>query len=279
MKRLLLIPLILLVAGCAPTYRYSWQRHVVDAHRTGVKPASADNVTETMGVVKDGVYTAPNGKVFTCGSTPAVAYDMIDSQTRMAKLKTVVGHCAEDMKSRSPQSTLSNWAVDEVMRRTEELTGRKVDVGLLNFGGIRSSFSKGEIIRDDVDSMFPFKNYLCYVKVPGKNLKAIFEHFARYRMEVVGGVKVVVRNHKLETFEIGGEPFDENKDYGVATIDFLLDGGDSLSVARDARELIRTEEKLGVTIMNYVIRTEAAGKLVSYKLDDRVTIINEEEGK
>lgn len=279
MRRFFSIPLILLLASCAPTYHYSWQRHVVDAHRTGVRPAAADNVAETMGVVRDGVYTAPNGRVFTCGSTPAVAYDMIDAQPSMSKLKTVVGHCAEDMKSRSPQSALSNWAVDEVMRRTEELTGRKVDMGLLNFFGIRSSFSKGEILRDDVDSMFPFKNYLCYVKVPGRTLKAMFERFARYRMEVVGGVRVVVRNHKLETFEIGGEPLDENRYYGVATIDFLLDGGDSIYVAKDAKELIKTDEKLGVTIMNYVIRTEAAGELVSYKLDDRVTVINEEEDK
>lgn len=277
MKKLIpIIPLLLILAGCGPTYHYSWQRHVVDAHRTGVKPSSADNVAETMGVVKDGVYYAPNGKVFNCGSTPAVAYDMLAAQPRMAKLKTVVGHCAEDMKSRSPQSTLSNWAVDEVMRRTEELTGKKVDVGILNFGGIRSSFSKGDIIRDDVDSMFPFKNYLCYVRVPGSQLKAIFEHFAATRIEVVGGVRVVIRDHKLETFEIGGEPIDVDKDYGVATIDFLLDGGDSLSVAKNAKELIETGEKLGVTIMNYVIRTEEAGELVSYKLDDRVTIIGED---
>ena len=275
MKKLL-IPLVLIVAGCAPTYQYSWQRHIIDAHRTGVKPASADNVEEAMGVVRDGVYTAPNGTAFTCGSTPAVAYDMIAAQSRMSALKTVVGHCAEDMHARSPQSALSNWAVDEVMRRTEELTGRKVDIGLLNFGGIRSSFTKGEIIRDDVDSMFPFKNYLCYVRVPGSTIKAIFERFAANRMEVVGGVKVVVRDGRLESFEIGGEPFDDNRDYGVATIDFLLDGGDRISVAKDARELIQTGEKLGVTIMNLVIRTEAAGNPVSYQVDDRVTIIKEE---
>lgn len=276
MKKLLLIPLVLVVAGCAPTYHYSWQRHIVDAHRTGVTPSSADNVDETMGVVKDGVYTAPNGATFTCGSTPAVAYDMIAAQPRMSALKSVVGHCTEDMHARSPQSALSNWAVDEVMRRTEELTGKKVDIGLLNFGGIRSSFTKGEILRDDVDSMFPFKNYLCYVKVPGTTIKAIFENFAKHRMEVVGGVKVVVRNGSIESFEIGGEPFDENRDYGVATIDFLLDGGDRISVAKDARELIQTGEKLGVTIMNLVARTEAAGKPVAYQVDDRVTIIKEE---
>lgn len=277
MKKFLIIPLLIVFVGCSQTYQFSWQKHVVDGHRTGVQLASSDNIQEAMGSFNDGVYTAPNGNVFTCGATPSVAYDMISFQDRMSYLKTVVGHCAEDMKSSYPQSALSNWAVDEVMRKTAETTGKKVDIGILNFGGIRTSFSKGEIIRDDVDSMFPFKNYLCYVKVPGKEIKALFESFAKNRVQVLGGVRFVVRDRQIESLEIGGEPFDENRDYGVATVDFLLDGGDNVSIAKNAKELILTEEKLGKVIMDYVVRTEAAGKLVEYSTDDRVLIIGGEE--
>ena len=277
MKKFLFLAAVLaLCAGCTQTYRYSWRSHVVDAHRTGVTIATADNVPEAMGTVEDGVYTAPNGRVFDCGATPAVAYHMISFQPRMADLKTVIGHCDEDMVARTPESTLSNWAVDEVMRKTAEVTGKKVDVGIINIWGIRSAFTKGDIIKDDVDSMFPFRNYLCYVDVPGAELLEIFEHFAKSKLEVVGGVNFVIKDRAIEKLEIGGEPFDVNKHYGVATIDFLLDGGDSLTIAKNARELIITKEKVGDVMMDYVIRTEAAGKAVSYQKDGRVTIIKED---
>jgi 2',3'-cyclic-nucleotide 2'-phosphodiesterase (5'-nucleotidase family) len=44
------------------------------------------------------------------------------------------------------------------MAKVERLAGKKVHVGVGNFGGIRIDMPKGDIILDDMLSMFPFKN-------------------------------------------------------------------------------------------------------------------------
>lgn len=64
----------------------------MDGHRTGVSIPAADNIAEALGVVSEGVYTAPNGRVFKGGCTPEVAALLIDVQPEMAALKEVVGY-------------------------------------------------------------------------------------------------------------------------------------------------------------------------------------------
>ena len=69
--------IILAVAGfallCSCSHCYKWEAYNIDGHRTGVTVPTATNAAEAMGVVEDGIYTAPNGKVFEGGSTPEVA--------------------------------------------------------------------------------------------------------------------------------------------------------------------------------------------------------------
>ena len=123
------------VVGCSAGY--SWSTIKVDAHRTGVKPATADNTREAMGYVQDGTYYAPSGRVYREGATPELARILIDAQPKMASLKQVIAHAPKAMSSHYPQSELSNFAVDCIMEGVKDLPGRKVDVGIMNFGGIR----------------------------------------------------------------------------------------------------------------------------------------------
>lgn len=261
---------ILLTTSCG--YTYTWENFDVDGQRTGVTAPSASNVPEALGVVEGAVYTAPNGNVFSEGSTPAVAAELIAVQPRMADLKTVIGYSTMEMVSHSPESELSNWFVDRLMVDVERLTGRHVDVGIANFGGIRTAIYKGTVLKDDLVSMFPFRNYLCHVTLKGEDLQAIFDQFAAGRPQVLGGVKFVVTNHKIDTLLIGGQPLDPEKLYGVATIDFLLDGGDGLNVAKNAKDLVITDKKIIDSMLPYVLELTAAGKPIEYHTDGRVVV-------
>ena len=259
-----------IVGGCGTSY--SWSVINADASRTGVKPAKADNTEQALGYVVDGTYYAPSGEVYSQGATPQLASILIKAQPQMAPLKEVIAYAPKSMSSSYPQSELSNFTVDCIMSTTQKLTGKKVDVGIMNFGGIRCSIPQGDVLLDDIVSMFPFKNYLVYVAMEGDDLRELFEKMASSKMQAVGGVEVVIKDDKLESLKVGGEEFDDDKIYGVASIDFLLRGGDNLNLADEAQDIIYTGVLLKDCILEKIYELSAAGMPLEYHLDDRIVI-------
>lgn len=259
----------LMLSGC---HMMSWRAVPIDASRTGVVPATASNVDEAMGTMQESTYTAPNGKVFDCGSVPAMARAMLDVQPEMADLKQFVCRTSRAMNKNFPESELSNFIVDRLMTTAEEATGRKVDIGITNFGGIRVDLPEGDIVMDDIVSMLPFKNYISYVTLSGEDVQYLFDSMAGRRMQVIGGARVVMSEGRIKSLEIGGEPLDPARTYGVATVDFLLDGGDSVFVARNAKELIITDVLARDAVLPYAIELGRKGEPLEYHTDGRVVV-------
>ena len=253
-----------------------WKAVKVDGHRTGVTAPSADNVKDAIGTVEKGVYTAPNGRRFRKGATPVVAQLMLDAQPAMASVKEVIGFSEKEMLRYRPQCELSNWFTDFMRAKTAELTERKVDVAIYNFGGIRTDMPQGPITVDDIMSMFPFRNSLCYVALKGADLRVIFDFLARTEMQAVSGVQLVIKDHQLESVKVGGEPLDDKKTYGVATINFLLTGGDGLFIAKNALELIDSGVMVKDAVIPYIQRLTRESTPVKGELDDRVVIVESE---
>ena len=259
------------VAGTS-SYSISWRVVPMNNSRTGCRAAAADNVSEALGTMRGKVYVAPNGRKFRCGSTPVVAKILLDAQPRMARLKEVIATSTREMVRDYPESELTNWFVDELMHAVADSTGRAVDVGIVNFGGIRVDMPAGNVTLDDIQSMFPFKNKPCYVAMPGSELQEILQNMAATRFQVLGGVQVVARDGKLESVLIGGKPLDVKKVYGVATIDFLLNGGDGLRLARNAKDLVILNSYVIDVIVPYVRSLASAGKPIEYQKDGRIQI-------
>ena len=192
---------------------------------------------------------------------------------QVAPLQEIVGYSEAEYDKYRPESPLSNFAADVVRAVAEKKTGEKVDVSLMNFGGIRlDEIPQGNVLLDDFVSMFPFKNHLCWVQLSGADLRRLFEQIARENIQVIGGARLVIDGTKLVSAEIAGQPLDDAKDYGVATVDFLLDGGDKLYVARNAKDLVITKMMIYDAMMNYVRAETAAGRPLTYQTDGRVVI-------
>ncbi len=247
-----------------------WKKVPVRGELTGVAAPTATNVAEALGTMKGRTYIAPGGKRFRGGATAAAARLMLDAQQPMAKVKEVIGYCPQGMVEKKPESTLSNFLVDALMAKAAELTGRKVDIGLMNFGGIRVDMPQGDVTVDDIMSMVPFRNHLCYVALKGSDVKQLFEDLSRGSMQVVGGVQLTVHKHQMVDLKVGGEPVDDERIYGLATIDFLLDGGDRIFAARNALELIQTDMLIYDVILEHVRSLTAEGKNIEYHTDGRV---------
>lgn len=274
MKKLVFFPLLLVMAFAASAQEYEWKAVELDGSLTGVVSPSKDNVSETTGHFEGRYYVAPDGNIFRKNSIVGkTARVVIDAQPAMARVKDVIGYSTEAMSATYPESALSNWFIDLLMAKTEKLAGKKVHMGVANFGGIRVDMPKGDIILDDMLSMFPFKNQLVYVEHTGKQIRTILENMAERRFEVLGGVRVVAEDGRLVTAEIAGEPIDDEMVYGVATISFLLEGGDGLSLKENAVSVVPFPEvDIIDAVLEYVYAETAAGRPIQYQKDGRVVV-------
>lgn len=247
----------------------------MDGSRTGVRACNAYDVHEALGVIDDAKYIAPSGRVWEEGSaTYAAAKLLIEAQPAMADLKQVVAFSTSFMARTYPESELGNWFIDELMRAASELSGKRVDFGITNFGGIRVDMPQGEVLKDDIVSMFPFKNNLCYLELYGRDIRVLLDQLAATSWQAVGGARCTVSDGKLVSCEIGGEPLDDDKIYGVATISFLLGGGDDLFVARNAVSLEIFPEYILDVMLPYVQRLSASGKPIEYHKDGRIIYLD-----
>lgn len=277
MKRILLIALLVAVGVglSAQDVRISWKTDPVNGRFTGVTASNASNVEEAMGYVKGCSYYSPGGKVFRRGSTRKVAKLMLEAQPAMAMVKEVIGYSTEAMIREYGECKIYDWFIDEVMRATADSTGKRVDIGFANRGGVRVDMPQGEILYDDIMSMFPFKNSLCYVALYGRDVRVILDQMAASSFEIVGGVKVTVRNGKVVSATVNGEPLDDDRIYGVATISFLLDGGDGYRIGNNAVEIVKCNGWIFDTMIPYVRQLTAAGKAIEFEDRHWITILGE----
>ncbi|MGM9768591.1 MAG: 5'-nucleotidase C-terminal domain-containing protein [Candidatus Cryptobacteroides sp.] len=263
-------------ANAQGDFTLSWSRKPVDGRITGVVSAGPDNVEEAIGYVSKGRYHSPSGRVFGRKSPVTRAASlMLDAQASMKELKQVIAYSPEEMLKGYPESSLSNWFIDALMAGTSGLAGKKVDIGFTNFGGIRIDMPKGDVLLDDIVSMFPFRNYLCYLELKGRDVRVILEQMASTGWQVIGGVRCrATRSGRLLGAEVNGEPLDDDRVYGVATISFLLDGGDGYSIAKNAISLEILPQVIIDVMLPYVESLTAEGKYIEYSKDGRVEIID-----
>ena len=252
MKRLFGLILILCSISLA-AQEYSWESEDMDGSRTAALEKGEIKLKKNSAAAK------------TIALVEA-------AQPAMARVKEVIGHSTEALSKSYPQSKLSNWTVDTIMEKVASLSGKKVDVGFANFGGIRVDMPQGDILLDDILSMFPFKNNLVYIEHKGSTLRGIFEWMASTRVQPIGGVEMVVQDGKLESLLIGGEPLDDDKVYVVATNSFLLYGGDGFFLAKDAVDMKIYDELVLDAMLESIRKFTAQGRPFEYKLDSRVII-------
>ncbi|MDH7483260.1 MAG: 5'-nucleotidase, partial [Spirochaetales bacterium] len=106
-----------------------------------------------------------------------------------------------------------------------------------NGGGIRDSIPAGDITLKHIYTVQPFGNYIQTGKVKGKEIDAIIEngvgklpapdgrfpHFANLTYTLDASKPA---GDRVSNIMIGGVPVDPEKEYTIATLNFLFNGGD-----------------------------------------------------
>ncbi len=119
------------------------------------------------------------------------------------------------------------------------------DAASINGGGIRAGIAKGPITIKDIYTVLPFDNYLVAIKLTGKQIKEALEHGVSGleqgagRFPQVSGLSFTYSRRapagsRVKEIRIGGQPLDPQKEYAVATNDFMAAGGDGYQAFGEA---------------------------------------------
>ena len=186
-------------------------------------------------------------------------------------LQEIVGYSEAEYDKHRPESGLSNFAADVIRAIAQKKTGRKVDIALTNFGGIRTSLPKGAVRVYDIFSIFPFDNYLVVFDIKGSDLHRFLDRMiARGRVECLSGVAIEIRDRKAVKLDVAGAPIDDEKVYTFATINFLMDGGDGVVLSDVAFNRDDTGVWIRDAICEYLREGMARGEKIVLAPDGRI---------
>lgn len=146
-------------------------------------------------------------------------------------------------------------------------TGKKIDLVVLNHGGIRSVISKGNVSAKTAYEVMPFENSIAVVTMDGNAIMELAEFLsASGRAHPIAGMQIVLGSSgTIKSIRIGGKPLDTYRKYRVATSDYLVSGGDDMVFFKEAE----TIHNLNYLIRNAMIDYFRKVDTLKASVDDR----------
>lgn len=150
----------------------------------------------------------------------------IELSTRM---KRVIGEAETTFSNVRPDGSLGNLAADMIRRTASQELGVAVDIGLMNWGGLRVPINKGSITVGDIYTVMPFDNWLVVLTFKGSQIREIANQLASMGGQPISGLRMRIENGKANDILIGTRPLEDDLEYTLATNNFLADGGDRIT--------------------------------------------------
>ncbi|MEI6277544.1 MAG: 5'-nucleotidase C-terminal domain-containing protein [Prolixibacteraceae bacterium] len=192
-----------------------------------------------------------------------------------ADMTEVLCRSTEAMYGGHPESPLTNLFADLTLEESNRLCGDKypkikMDVAMINRGGLRTPLPKGEIKTVTMFEMMPFENEVVFVKLKGDVMLEFINHMASRGGEGVSGLRFGIKDGKAVKPEIGGKPLDPAQTYWLTTSDYIANGGDGSETLAKSIERIDTGIKARDMFIQYFKRLGKEGKTVTAKTDGRI---------
>lgn len=195
--------------------------------------------------------------------------EKIDSVNRR-----VIGVAAIDMPNARRTGPLVNFTADFGLiygRHKADSLRRAgadvppVDLAVMNVGGIRQPIPAGDITEGQILAAYPFSNHFMLIKVKGAGIVESMQAAARKGGEAVSrNVRVVTdESGSLKRVLLDGEEIDLERDYVVATIDYLAEGNDGMTGLARHSKLWVDDVEVAAPILRWYERQGELGMAVS----------------
>lgn len=264
---------------------------------TGTAAANVGVVT----ISKDGITVSSvdlskyEGSVKAVADRAAAIKAEIEAEYGAVFAKTEVDLNGErDPGNRTEETNLGDLIADAILWQASKdgslPVAKENVVAITNGGGIRASIAKGDITKNDVNTVLPFGNTVTYVTVTGEVLLEALEASTYCTPEAVGafpqvaGIEFTVDTSKaydqgeqytdstyygpksinrVTITSINGKDFDPKATYVVVTNDFMAAGGDTYYAFTTSANIVDTGIPMDEALMSYI--TEELGGVITAK--------------
>ena len=160
-----------------------------------------------------------------------------------------------DRKNPDSYVSVLGYLISDIIRKDVD-----AQIGVVNSGGVRVNIPKGDITMGKMYEVLPFDNTIIKTTLTGEQLKRVLNN--GIANESIGWVETAgvqveidlskpfgdrINNIYLEN----GEKVEMDKEYTVATIDFIFDGGDKYDFS-GAKDTVNTYVPMRDVVVDYL---------------------------
>ena len=212
-----------------------------------------------------------------------------DELSQVVAKATVQLNGEREPGNRTEETNLGDFSADAVLWSARQ-SDPTVIAAILNGGGIRASIEAGDISLYNMKTVYPFDNQVAILTLRGAQLQEALAAAtaaaptASGAFPQVAGIEFCLNTSvpyqngaqygdtsyyapadpesRVQILRIGGQAFDPEQSYTIATNDFLAAGGDSYAVFREA--YLQNGYPTGVTLESALLQyaTEALGGVI-----------------
>lgn len=173
-------------------------------------------------------------------------------------LNTVLAYAPQTLdKSGQWQTTIGNLMADVTLHRATLVFNsrekKKIDICLLNHGGIRSIIPKGNVTARTAFEVMPFENTAIVVALKSEQIIEMANHIiSEKKPHPLSGMTFTIdKNSTAKNIMIQGKALENDKTYYVVTSDYLSNGGDKMDFFKKGIALYDLDYKLRNILIDY----------------------------
>ena len=182
----------------------------------------------------------------------------------------ILGYAVQDLDDNKRTGAFPNWAADfgrwygdlvlDSLRRNNPDTP-KLDLAIMNVGGIRNPIPAGPVSVGQILNCFPFSNRYVIMTISGKDLLATLKVAARKGGEAVSRNVLVESDADgtLKRATVDMKEIDPDRMYTVGTIDYVAWGNDDMTSMANGEWIYTDAVELCAPVVRYVKYLDSHG--------------------
>lgn len=167
------------------------------------------------------------------------------------KMGVKVAEVLRPVEFGKPESPLGNLAADALRSRASREMLQYVNLSLIGQNFFRLNFKEGDLTLGEVLEFMPYENHLVLLKLDGEMVYELSQEIAEKGGVPVSGLRFRLVDGEAKEVLVNSSVVDSQKEYWLATSNYVADGGDQFSALLNPMERIDFELSIRDLYVDY----------------------------